>query len=107
MESPGPYTGNVLDGSPWLKSDEVSVKAAKGRQRDHHVIGKRVGAKTSDAFTDAVLDGLCPAVTFISIDSRFLEMVMLGLGWVGLGWVWFLKFLYCKYSQTWWQRMFW
>ena len=61
-----------------LKSDEVSVKAAKGRQRDHHVIGKRVGAKTSDAFTDAVLDGLCPAVTFISIDSRFLEMVRLG-----------------------------
>ena len=41
-----------------LKSDEVSVKAAKGRararrQRDHHVIGKRVGAETSDAFTDA------------------------------------------------------
>ena len=61
----------------------MSVKAAKGRQRDHHVIGKRVGAKTSDAFTDAVLDGLCPAVTFISIDSRFLEMVR--LGWVGLG----------------------
>ena len=60
----------------------MSVKAAKGRQRDHHVIGKRVGAKTSDAFTDAVLDGLCPAVTFISIDSRFLEMVRLGLAWL-------------------------
>ena len=78
MESPGPSTVTVLNESPWLKSDEVSVKAAKGRQRDHHVIGKRVGAKTSDAFTDAVLDGLCPAVTFISIDSRFLDMVRLG-----------------------------
>ena len=66
----------------YVKSNDVSVKAAKGRQRDHHVIGKRVGAKTSDAFTDAVLDGLCPAVTFISIEPLLTPAAQIGHIWI-------------------------